>query len=144
MSKKGSSKGDPWGRQGGPTNHQPRTRTPKFLKTVFSLESRACRFVFSKKTLKSSEVLPCAREHHFWTSVRCLCRKNGPPPATCLQDLSQGLPKPPQGPISNDFGSIFGSKFDKVVSIFRLEVWSDKNGESDALYFIPSDHTEFR
>ena len=71
-------------------------------------------------------------------------KKWGPPPATCLQDLSQGLFKPPQGPIFNDFGLIFGSKFDEFGSIFRLEVWSEKNGESDALYFIPSDHTEFR
>ena len=72
------------------------------------------------------------------------CSPGRPWDPKCLQDLSQGLPKPPQGPIFNDFGSIFGSKFDKFGSMFRLEVWSEKNGESDALYFILSDHTEFR
>ena len=119
LSKRGSPKGDPWGPQGGPTNHQPRTRTPKCLKTVFSLESRACRLFVFQKNAKIVRSAPVRTGAPFLdVGAMPVQKKWGPPPATCLQDLSQGLPKPPQGTIFNDFWSIFGSKFDKFGSIF--------------------------
>ena len=49
------------------------------------------------------------------------CSPGRPWEPKCLQDLSQGLPKPPQGHVFYDFGSIFGSKFDSLGRCWQVQ-----------------------
>ena len=100
MSNTWSPKGDPWGPQGGPTNHQPRTGTPKFLKTVFSLESHACRFLFfSNKNAKIARSAPVRTGAPFWdVGAMPVQKKWGPLPRHMpprpLPRASQATPRP--------------------------------------------------